>query len=99
MNRGFLSWVRSNDKEIIDVLEEQAVNLVKATSYLVEFMSSYKMDGESRYKIIKDLEHQGDQITITILFLSLSSYSCTCILVPVPFQLIKLLFVVAITMI
>jgi uncharacterized protein len=63
VNRGFLSWVRSNDKEIIDVLEEQAVNLVKATSYLVEFMSSYKMDGESLYKIIKDLERQGDQIT------------------------------------
>ena len=63
MNRGFLSWIRSNDKEIIDILEEQAANLVKATSYLVEFMSSYKMDGESRYKIIKDLEHQGDQIT------------------------------------
>ena len=63
MNRGFLSWIRSNDKEIIDVLEEQAVNLVKATSYLVEFMSSYKMDGESLYKIIKDLERQGDQIT------------------------------------
>ena len=63
MNRGFLSWVRSNDKEIIDILEEQAANLVKATSYLVEFMSSYKMDGESIYKIIKDLERQGDQIT------------------------------------
>src|SRR5919202_2036519 len=63
MNRGFLSWVRSNDKGIIDVLEEQAANLVKATSYLVEFMSSYKMDGESRYQIIKDLEHQGDKIT------------------------------------
>jgi uncharacterized protein len=63
MNRGFLSWVRSNDKEIIDILEEQAANLVKATSYLVEFMSSYKMDGEPRHKIIKDLEHQGDQIT------------------------------------
>ena len=63
MSRGFLSWIRSNDKEIIDVLEEQAANLVKATSYLVEFMSSYKMDGESRYKIIKGLEHQGDQIT------------------------------------
>ena len=63
MSRGFLSWVRSNDKEIIDVLEEQAANLVKATSYLVEFMSSYKMDGESRYEIIKDLEHKGDQIT------------------------------------
>ena len=63
MSRGFLSWIRSNDKEIIDVLEEQATNLVKATSYLVEFMSSYKMDGQSRYNIIKDLEHQGDQIT------------------------------------
>ena len=63
MSRGFLSWIRSNDKEIIDVLEEQAANLVKATSYLVEFMSSYKMDSESRYEIIKDLEHKGDQIT------------------------------------
>lgn len=63
MSRGFLSWIRSNDKEIIEVLEEQAANLVKATSYLVEFMSSYKMDGESRYEIIKDLEHKGDQIT------------------------------------
>ncbi len=63
MSRGFLSWIRSNDKEIIDVLEEQAANLVKATSYLVEFMSSYKMDGESKYEIIKDLEHKGDQIT------------------------------------
>jgi predicted phosphate transport protein (TIGR00153 family) len=63
VSRGFLSWIRSNDKEIIEVLEEQAANLVKATSYLVEFMSSYKMDGESRYEIIKDLEHTGDQIT------------------------------------
>jgi len=63
VSRGFLSWIRSNDKEIIDVLEEQAANLVKATSYLVEFMSSYKMDSESRYEIIKDLEHKGDQIT------------------------------------
>ena len=64
MNRGFLSWVRSNDKEIIDILEEQAANLVKATSYLVEFMSSYnKMDGKSTYEIIKDLERRGDQIT------------------------------------
>jgi predicted phosphate transport protein (TIGR00153 family) len=63
VSRGFLSWIRSNDKEIIDVLEEQAANLVKATSYLVGFMSSYKTDGESRYEIIKDLEHKGDQIT------------------------------------
>src|ERR1041384_286184 len=63
MNRGFLSWVRSNDKEIIGVLEEQAAILVKATSALVEFMSNYKLDGESSSKVIKDLEHKGDQIT------------------------------------
>jgi len=63
MNRGFLSWVRSNDKEIIGVLEEQAAILVKATSALVEFMSNYKIDGESSSKVIKDLEHKGDQIT------------------------------------
>jgi uncharacterized protein len=63
VSRGFLSWIRSNDKGIIEVLEEQAANLVKATSYLVEFMSRYKVDGESRYEIIKDLEHKGDQIT------------------------------------
>jgi uncharacterized protein len=55
MNRGFLSWVRSNDKEII--------NLVEATSALVEFMSNYKSDGQSSSKVIKDLEHRGDQIT------------------------------------
>jgi predicted phosphate transport protein (TIGR00153 family) len=63
MNKGFLSWIRSTDKEIIDVLEEQAVNLVKATSSLVEFMSDYKIEGKSSYKIIKDLEHEGDEIT------------------------------------
>jgi uncharacterized protein len=63
MNRGFLSWVRSNDEEIINVLEEQATNLVEATSALVEFMSNYKTDGQSISKVIKDLEHRGDQIT------------------------------------
>ena len=63
MNRGFLSWVRSNDQEIINVLEEQATNLVEATSALVEFMSNYKSDGQSISKVIKDLEHRGDQIT------------------------------------
>ena len=63
MNRGFLSWVRSNDEEIINVLEEQATNLVEATSALVEFMSNYKSGGQSISKVIKDLEHRGDQIT------------------------------------
>jgi uncharacterized protein len=63
MGKGFLSWIRSNNKEIIGVLEEQAENLVKATSALVEFMSYYKIEGESISKKIKDLEHTGDQIT------------------------------------
>lgn len=63
MKMGFLSWVRSNDKEIIGVLEEQAAILIKATSALVEFMSNYEIDGKSRSKTIKDLEHEGDIIT------------------------------------
>jgi predicted phosphate transport protein (TIGR00153 family) len=63
MLKGFSSWVRSNDKEILGILEDQAANLVKATSALNEFMSDHKSRGESTAIVIKDLEHDGDQIT------------------------------------
>ena len=39
MKAGFLSWVRANDKEIIDKLEMQSANLLKATNALVELIS------------------------------------------------------------
>jgi uncharacterized protein Yka (UPF0111/DUF47 family) len=62
MRTGWLSWVRSNDKIIIDMLENQGANLVKATSSLVELLMDYKMVAERKSRI-KDLEHEGDKIT------------------------------------
>jgi uncharacterized protein len=61
MTRGWLSWVRANDKNIIDVLESQGANLVKATSSLFELVTDYEMVAERNSKI-KDLEHEGDKI-------------------------------------
>ncbi|HLG36597.1 MAG TPA: DUF47 family protein [Nitrososphaera sp.] len=59
---GFLSWVRANDKEIIDKLEAQSANLVKATSALVDLISNYD-NIQDRKMAIKELEHKGDSIT------------------------------------
>lgn len=61
MAKSWLSWIRSNDKAIIDVLGEQAENLLKATSMLVELMTKYESvpDHLSR---ITDMEHEGDEI-------------------------------------
>jgi hypothetical protein len=62
MKAGFLSWVRANDKEIIDKLQMQSANLLKATGALVELISSFDKVDERKAKI-KDLEHEGDRIT------------------------------------
>lgn len=62
MGAGFLSWLRANDKEIIDKLELQSANLLKGTSALVELVSNFDDISERKAKI-KDLEHEGDKIT------------------------------------
>ncbi len=62
MKAGFLSWVRANDKEIIDKLEMQSANLLKATNALVELISNFENVLERKTKI-RDLEHEGDRIT------------------------------------
>ncbi len=62
MKAGFLSWVRANDKEIIDKLEMQSANLLKATGALVELISNFDNVNERKAKI-RDLEHEGDRIT------------------------------------
>jgi uncharacterized protein len=62
MRTGWLSWVRANDKIIIDMLEKQGANLVKATYSLVELLTNYDTVTEQKSKI-KDLEHEGDKIT------------------------------------
>ena len=42
MRTGWLSWVRANDKTIIDMLENQGANSVKATFSLVELLTHYE---------------------------------------------------------
>jgi predicted phosphate transport protein (TIGR00153 family) len=59
---GFLSWVRANDREIIDKLQMQSANLLKGTSALVELISNFDNISERKARI-KDLEHEGDRIT------------------------------------
>lgn len=62
MRTGFLSWVRSNEKEIIDKLQMQSANLLKATGGLVELISKFD-NVKERKGMIRDLEHEGDRIT------------------------------------
>ncbi len=62
MRAGFLSWVRANDKEIIDKLELQSANLLHATGTLVELVSNFDNIQQQKAKI-RDLEHNGDRIT------------------------------------
>src|SRR6266487_6440506 len=61
MAKGWLSWVHSDDKAIINVLEEQAENLLRATSTLVELMTKYDNVAEYLSKITY-MEHEGDEI-------------------------------------
>lgn len=62
MKTGFLSWIRANEKEIVDKLELQSANLLKATSALVEMVSNFDNINERKTRI-RELEHEGDKIT------------------------------------
>jgi len=69
----WLSWLKGNDKEIIKMLDKQSANLVNATTTLVKIISESKEGNMNENKIsqIKDLEHEGDNLThnlFTILF-------------------------------
>jgi predicted phosphate transport protein (TIGR00153 family) len=61
----WLSWLQGNDKMIIEMLAKQSSNLVKATTVLVEIISESKGGSINEKKVsqIKDLEHEGDNIT------------------------------------
>jgi hypothetical protein len=67
MNRTthWFSWLKSNDKVIIDILENQISNLVSATGALVELIATYDNVNERKFAI-KDLEHSGDKIAHSI---------------------------------
>jgi predicted phosphate transport protein (TIGR00153 family) len=62
---GFLSWIRSSDREIIDALEQQGANVLKAASALVDLVSNFNNVSERKVNI-KDIEHTGDQIAHSI---------------------------------
>jgi predicted phosphate transport protein (TIGR00153 family) len=61
----WFSWLKSNDKAIIDILEMQSSNLIRATGALVELIAAYDNVNE-RTSAIKDLEHSGDEIAHNI---------------------------------
>jgi len=64
MGKGYLSWIRSNDKTIIALLEQQASMTVDAASLLTELMRSQTGDRDKSIKFqfqIRDLEKNGDQ--------------------------------------
>jgi hypothetical protein len=73
MRTGWLSWVRANDKTIIDMLESQGANLVKATSSLVELLMYFDALTDRKSKI-KDLEHEGDKITHAIFAITSQTF-------------------------
>ena len=62
MGHGFMSWLRSNEDEIIGLLELQAEILVKSVSVLIDLMNDYSKLYELGTKI-EDLEHEGDKVT------------------------------------
>jgi uncharacterized protein len=68
MGRGLMSWLRSNDDEIIGSLESQAEVLVKSVSVLNEVMNDYGKLHEVGTKI-QDLEHEADKITHNVYVL------------------------------
>jgi predicted phosphate transport protein (TIGR00153 family) len=68
MGQGFMSWLRSNEDEIIGSLELQAEILVKSVSTVIELMNDYSKLYELGTKI-EDLEHEGDKITHNIYVL------------------------------
>ena len=51
MGQGFMSWLRSNEDEIIGSLELQAEILVKSVSVLVDLMNDYSKLHELGTKI------------------------------------------------
>jgi uncharacterized protein len=68
MGLGFMSWLRSNENEIISSLQLQAEVLIKSVNTLVELMYDYEKLDQLGTKA-EDLEHEGDKITHNIYVL------------------------------
>lgn len=60
-----LSWLKPKEKEILEMLETQSANLLRASELLVDLINNYENVGGKENKI-KDLEHNGDLIAHNI---------------------------------
>ena len=63
-----MSWLRSNENEIIASLEMQGEVLIKSVNTLVEVLNDYGKLQELSTKV-EDLEHEGDKITHNVYVL------------------------------
>lgn len=61
----WFSWLKPTDKEILNTLETQSANLLKATELLVDLINNYENVGKKE-NLIKELEHNGDVIAHNI---------------------------------
>ena len=65
MARGLSSWLKSNESEIIGLIEMQGEILIKSVNTLVELMNNYDKLEDLSIRI-QDLEHEGDKVTHNI---------------------------------
>lgn len=61
----WLSWLKPQEKEILNMLETQAANLLRASELLFDLISEYE-NVSKKESNIKDLEHNGDIIAHNI---------------------------------
>ncbi|MFQ5920543.1 MAG: DUF47 domain-containing protein [Nitrososphaerales archaeon] len=61
----WLSWLKPQEKEILNMLETQAANLLRASELLFDLISEYE-NVSKKGSDIKDLEHNGDIIAHNI---------------------------------
>jgi len=61
----WLTWLKPTDKGILDMLETQAANLLRASELLVDLINNYE-NVNTKETSIKDLEHNGDLIAHNI---------------------------------
>ena len=61
----WMSWLIPRDKEILNTLETQSANLLKAAESLLGLVNNYE-NIEEKGNFIKELEHNGDIIARNI---------------------------------
>ncbi len=61
----WLSWVKSNEKEILKILDDLAKKAVETSNTLVDLFSNFEKADESHTKI-KKLEREADKLTRSV---------------------------------